>query len=44
MIKMCNYNGVDKGFNKIAIKDPHVYAVQGSDTTMLPIAASLPGQ
>ena len=26
------------------IKDPHWYAVQGSDTTMLPIAASLFGQ
>ena len=27
-----------------AIKDAHRYAVQVSDTTMLPIAASLPGQ
>ena len=27
-----------------AIKDPHWYVVQGSDTTMMPIAASLPGQ
>ena len=27
-----------------AIKDPQWYAVQGSDTTMLTIAASLPGQ
>ena len=27
-----------------AIKDPQWYAVQGSDTTMMPIAASLPGQ
>ena len=26
------------------IKDPHWYVVQGSDTTMTPIAASLPGQ
>ena len=26
------------------IKDPHWYDVQGSDTTMLPRAASLPGQ
>ena len=26
------------------IKDPHWYVVQGSDTTMMPIAASLPGQ
>ena len=26
------------------IKVPHRYGVQGSDTTMLPIAASLPGQ
>ena len=26
-----------------AIKDPHWYAVQVSDTTMLPMAASLPG-
>ena len=26
------------------IKDPQWYAVQGSDTTMLPRAASLPGQ
>ena len=26
------------------IKDPHWYAVQGSDTTIMPIAASLPGQ
>ena len=27
-----------------AITDAHMYAVQVSDTTMLPIAASLPGQ
>ena len=27
-----------------AIKAPQWYTVQGSDTTMLPIAASLPGQ
>ena len=27
-----------------AIKAPHRYAVQGSDTTMMLIAASLPGQ
>ena len=27
-----------------AIKAPHRYAVQGSDTTMIPIAASLFGQ
>ena len=27
-----------------AIKAPHRYAVQGSDTTMLPMAAALPGQ
>ena len=27
-----------------AMKAPHRYAVQGSDTTMLPKAASLPGQ
>ena len=26
------------------MKDSHWYAVQGSDTTMLPIAASLPGR
>ena len=26
------------------IKDSHWYAVQGSDTTMMPIAASLPAQ
>ena len=26
------------------IKDPHWYAVQGSDTTMMTRAASLPGQ
>ena len=26
------------------IKDPQWYVVQGSDTTMMPIAASLPGQ
>ena len=26
------------------IKDPHRYVVQGSDTTMITIAASLPGQ
>ena len=26
------------------IKDPHRYAVQGSDTTMMPMAASLFGQ
>jgi hypothetical protein len=26
------------------IKDPHWYVVQGSDTTMMPRAASLPGQ
>ena len=26
------------------IKDPHRYAVHGSDTTMLPRAASSPGQ
>ncbi len=26
------------------MKDPHRYDVQGSDTTMMPIAASLPGQ
>ena len=26
------------------IKDPHRYAVHGSDTTMILIAASLPGQ
>ena len=25
------------------MKDPHWYAVQGSDTTMLPKAAALPG-
>ena len=38
---------VEKGENfyeQNAIKDPHRYAVQGSDTTMMPIAASLPGQ
>ena len=27
-----------------AMKAPHWYAVQGSDTTMMLIAASLPGQ
>ncbi|MBC7687890.1 MAG: hypothetical protein H7211_06890 [Aquabacterium sp.] len=27
-----------------AIKAPHRYAVEGSDTTVMPIAASLPGQ
>ena len=27
-----------------AIKDPHWYAVQESDTTMMTKAASLPGQ
>jgi len=27
-----------------AMKDPHWYAVQESDTRMLPMAASLPGQ
>ena len=27
-----------------AMKDPHWYVVQVSDTTMLTIAASLPGQ
>jgi len=27
-----------------AIKDPHWYAVQGSDTTKMLVAASLPGQ
>ena len=26
------------------IKDPHRYVVQGSDTTMMTRAASLPGQ
>ena len=26
------------------MKDPHWYAVQVSDTTMMPMAASLPGQ
>ena len=26
------------------MKDPHRYNVQGSDTTMMTIAASLPGQ
>ena len=31
-----------KNYN--TIKDPHWYNVQGSDTTMMPIAASLPGQ
>ena len=38
---------VEKGENfyeQNAIKDPHRYAVQGSDTTMVPIAVSLPGQ
>ena len=27
-----------------AMKAPHRYAVQGSDTTMMPIAVALPGQ
>ena len=35
-------NGSGKIYN--AIKDPHRYVVQVSDTTMLPNAASLPGQ
>ena len=26
------------------MKDPHWYAVQVSDTTMMPMAAALPGQ
>ena len=26
------------------MKEPHWYVVQGSDTTMMPKAASLPGQ
>ena len=32
------------GFIQNAIKAYHWYAVQVSDTTMLPMAASLPGQ
>ena len=34
----------DSDFLHNTIKDPHWYAVQGSDTTMMPRAASLPGQ
>ena len=33
-----------RSFSYNAIKDPQWYTVQGSDTTMLTIAASLPGQ
>ena len=36
-------SGVSYWLFKNAIKDPQWYAVQGSDTTMMPIAASLPG-
>ena len=40
-IKTRAYQRVRKINN--AMKDPHWYAVQGSDTTMLTMAASLPG-